>query len=309
MKPKARWSRLILLVLGALSIVVALYARHLATPQIDYLRERHGKLTDRSVESAATGAAINEYVSLQSSSGLAVDLRVLRPDETGPLPVLILLGGHRTGRDAVDLVGEPDGTAFVALDYPYTGNNDPDGFWESLAIVNDVKRGLMDATPALSLTLDWLLEQPWIDSERVILVGVSLGVPFAAAAAALDDRFSQVFLLHGGGDNVSWVSHAGRKAIENETLRRFAAGSLLFFMHGNTFDTPQWIRKTAPRPVVLVMAENDDYVPKEAQLPLIDVARLDHVELVWTEGVHIRPSREFELRQLLDTVLSRVATD
>ena len=38
-------------------------------------------------------------------------------------------------------------------------------------------------------------------------------------AGALDQRFSRVWLMHGGGDNVSWVSHAGRKHIENETLR------------------------------------------------------------------------------------------
>ena len=33
----------------------------------------------------------------------------------------------------------------------------------------------------------------------------------------------------------------------------------------------------------------------------------EYVELVWTEGQHIRPSRQAELQQLLDLVLSRVA--
>ena len=33
----------------------------------------------------------------------------------------------------------------------------------------------------------------------------------------------------------------------------------------------------------------------------------EHVELIWTEGQHIRGDRDDELRQLLDIVLSRVA--
>jgi len=305
---RRRWrpGRILLFLFVAGALFVVLYAWHLATPQVDYMLERRGTLMGQDVVTSETDAIVSEQVGLWSSTGLSVELRVLRPASSEPLPVLIMLGGHDTGRDAVDLVGEPDGVAFVALDYPYTANQHPDGFWESIGIVDDIQRAFLDSPPALSLTLDWLLEQPWVDPAKVNLIGLSLGVPFTAAAGALDERFSRVWLLHGGGDNVSWVSHVGRKRIKSETLRRIAARGALLLVYGNTFDTPRWILDTAPRPVVLVMARDDDYVPKEAQQPLIDVAGNDHVELIWTEGMHIGPKRTFELQQLLGIVLSKV---
>ena len=230
-------------------LFLGLYAVHLATPQYDYLVERHGELVLADVSSSADGGVVDEVLHLESSSGLKVDVRVKRPDAEDRLPVLLMLGGHDTGKDAVDLVGLPDGVAFVAPDYPYDADHHPDGFWASMAIVDDVQRAFLDAPPALSLILDWLLQQSWVDPDGVELIGVSLGVPFAAPAGALDERFSRVWLMHGGGDNLSWVSHAGRKNIENETLRRIVARLALLLVYGNTFDTLHWIEQTAPRPV------------------------------------------------------------
>ncbi len=301
-----RWLRISAFLLVGIALFLLLYGWHLATPQVDYLLERRGTLDGAEVSNEATDAGVSQYASLTSSSGLAVDLRVLRPAGEEPLPVLILLGGHDTGRDAVDLVGEPDGVAFVALDYPYTADHHPDGFLASLAIVDDVQRAFLDSPPALSLTLDWLLEQAWVDPDRVNLIGLSLGVPFTAPAGALDERFSRVFLLHGGGDNLEWVMHVGRKSVKNEALRRIVARGALLLVYGNTFDTVRWIAETAPRPVVLVMARDDDYVPEAAQRPLEEAAKGDHVELVWTEGLHIGPERTFELQQLLRIVLNRI---
>ena len=297
------------IVIWSLLLVVfatGLYAVHLALPQHDYLVERKGEIVLEDVSVSAHEGIVDQRLRLESSSGLKVDARVKRPDVAGRLPVLLMLGGHDTGKDAVDLVGLPEGVVFVAPDYPYHADHHPDGFWESMAIVDDVQRAFLDAPPALSLILDWLLEQPWVDPERVELIGVSLGVPFAAPAGALDERFSRVWLMHGGGDNVSWVSHAGRKNIPNETLRRIVARIALLLVYGNTFDTLHWIEQTAPRPVVLVMARDDDYVPREAQQPLIEIAEREHVELIWTEGLHIGPERTFELQQLLQTVLDKV---
>jgi fermentation-respiration switch protein FrsA (DUF1100 family) len=60
--------------------------------------------------------------------------------------------------------------------------------------------------------------------------------------------------------------------------------------------------------VVIVAARNDDFVPPEAQEPFLEAAESEHVDLVWTDGRHIRPTRKEELQQLLDVVLSRIET-
>jgi len=284
------------------------YGLWLGIPRHDYFIERTGRVVNVERGTARDALGVHERVRLTSTTGLTVNLRVLRPAgaEARKLPVLLLAGGHRTGKDAVDRVGKPDGVAFAAIDYPYAGNSSPEGLWQSLGTVPHIQRTFLDTPPALSLAASWLATQPWVDANRVELVGASLGVPFAAAAGAVDERFSRVWLLHGGADNVSWVSYAGRRHIGNEFLRRLVARGALLLVHGPSFDTPKWIRETAPRPVILVAARDDDYVPPEAQVPLAELAKLDHVELLWTEGRHIGPRRDDELRQLLDIVLSRV---
>jgi fermentation-respiration switch protein FrsA (DUF1100 family) len=300
--------RVILLVGGLLLTAIAAYSIFLAVPRYDYFLERTGTLIDAQVTEEERAVDRSYTVHLRSSTGLEVDMRVLRPevDVTESLPLVLILGGQETGKDAIDLVGPADGIAFAAIDYPYDGSQDLDGFWKSVAAIPDVQRAFLDSPPAVSLALTWLLEQDWVDPDRAELAGVSLGVPFATAAGALDERFERVWMLHGGGDNVSWVSHNARRHIDNEVLRHLTARTVLFIVHGRSFKTQRWIAKIAPRPLIIVAARNDDYVPPEAQEPLISAARSDHVELIWTEGRHIGPNRGDELQQLLIIVRDRI---
>ena len=305
-------TRRILLVVGlALVAIIAIYSVELASPKRDYFVERAGRIDDARVVATRVDRGYSETLHLVSTSGLEVDLRVSRPagEITGRLPVLILVGGHQTGKDAVDLVGTPEGMVFAAIDYPYAGSQSIDGLWQSVRAVPQIQRAFIDTPPALSLALSWLLEQPWVDPGRIELVGVSLGVPFAAAAGGVDERFSRVWLIHGGADNVSWVRHAGRKAIPNDTLRGIVARAALFLVYGRSLEASDWIPEIAPRPLIVIAAQNDDYVPPESQAPFIAAAEGDHVELIWTEGLHIQPKRTDELNQLLEIVLARVRAE
>ena len=236
-------------------------------------------------------------------------MRVFRPDydDQRKLPVLLLLGGYRTGKDAVDLVGEPQGIAYAAIDYPYRGTQPLSSFAGSVAAIPSVQRAFLDSPPAVLMALNWLLEQPWVDEQRIELAGVSLGVPFAAPAGALDERFSRVWLMHGGGNNVDWVAGNLYGQIESDLLRRLVARVALFAVYGNSFDTRRWIPEIAPRPLIIVMARDDDFVPRKAQQPMLEAARQPNVELLWTQGRHIGPRREDELRQLLAIVHGRMA--
>lgn len=300
--------RVATLTIGLLLVVIATYSIFLAIPRYGYLLERTGTLVDAEVTEEQRATDRSYTVHLRSSTGLEVDMRVLRPevDVTQKLPLVLILGGQETGKDAIDLLGNADGIAFAAIDYPYDGSQDLDGFWRSIYAIPAVQRAFLDSPPALSLALSWLLQQEWVDPNRAELAGVSLGVPFATVAGALDERFSRVWMLHGGGDNLSWVSHNARRHIDNDVLRRLTARTALFIVHGSTFDTRRWIPEIAPRPVVIVAARNDDYVPAEAQEPLIEAARRDNVELIWTEGRHIGPSRVDELQQLLIILRDRI---
>lgn len=307
MRGKSR--RILLLSGAAVLIAAAAYCIELAIPKRAFFIERAGTLIESQHEETRRAGTTSEYVHLVSSSGLEVDMRVYRPDYDGlrKMPVLLVLGGYGTGKDAVDLVGEPQGIAYAAIDYPYNGDQPLSSFTGSIAGIPAVQRAFLDSPAAVMIALSWLLEQPWADEERVELAGVSLGVPFAAPAGALDTRFSRVWLMHGGGDNVQWVAGNLYEQIESDLLRQLVARIALFAVYGNSFDTRRWIPEIAPRPLIIVMARDDDFVPREAQQPMLEAARQPNVELLWTQGRHIGPRREDELRQLLAIVRDRMA--
>ena len=301
--------RVLLRSLLVLLVAVIGYGIYLYVPRDDYFVERIGVVERVERSRAASDSPIDETVSLTSTSGLVVHMRIVRPATDRLLPVVVVAGGHETGMDAVELAGHPDNIAFVAISYPYRGSHDPQGLWESLQTVPHIQDAFLDTAPALALAARWLATPVWVDTQRIELVGASLGVPFAAVAGAIDDSFSRVWLLHGGGDNVSWVSHLGRRHIPNESLRRGVARFALLVTHGFSFDTPKWLARIAPRPVVVVMACEDDYTPPDAQAPLIDAAlAAEHATLLWTKGRHIKSGRDDELRQLLDIVLGGIAS-
>ena len=303
--------RFVLIALAAIVAVIGVYVIELAVPKRDYFVERRGTLETVDLVESQAGGVVQQTVRLESSTGLAVDMRLVRP-AAGPgetLPVIVVMGGEGTGKNAVDLVGAPQGIAYLALDYPYEGDQELDAFWESLTAIPGIQQAFLDSPPAMSLALDWAERQDWFDADNVELVGASLGVPFTAVAGALDTRFTRVWLLHGGAKNVPWVMHVGRRYVENELLRGLLARAALLLVYGNSFETLDWIPEIAPRPLVIVAARDDDFVPPEAQQPFVEAAEAsEHIEIVWTDGRHIRPTRREELQQLLDIVLSRIQT-
>ena len=307
--PRMPIRRILLIALALIFTIIGLYVLELAIPKRDYFIERRGVLAHQEVIQSSQDGVVSKRVRLESSTGLTVHMRVVRP-KTAPgetLPVIVVMGGEGTGKDAVDLVGAPQGVAYVALDYPYEGDQELDAFWESMTAIPGIQQAFLDSPPAMSLAVDWAEQQSWFDANNVELVGASLGVPFTAVAGAVDDRFTRVWLLHGGAENVPWVMHVGQRYVENEFLRGLLARLALLLVYGNSFETLDWIPEIAPRPLVIVAARDDDFVPPEAQQPFVEAAATsEHIEIVWTEGRHIRPTRRDELQQLLDIVLSRI---
>ena len=300
----------ILFLLVTAFVVVLTYVIHLSTVQRDHFTKRGGKLVEieqSPVELRDDGSVLADTL-LLSSGGLRIRLRTLLPPEVanGRIPVVLLIGGHRTGRYAVDLVDDPRGIAYVAIDYPYEGEHSLSGALQILGAVPDIQEAFLDTPPALMLAMDWLSGQPWFDANRAEIAGVSLGVPFAAVAGGLDTRFSRVWLIHGAVENHEWVMHASRDRIRNRVLRSLAVRGTLLLAYGNSFQTADWLREIAPRPVILIAARNDDRVPASSIDAIVEVSKSDHIRLVWTEGLHIDPDRDFELQQLIRIVADEI---
>lgn len=271
-----------------------------AQPRDDWFDERQGRIDEVETETSPVDYdQLSESVRLVSNTGLRVSFRVVRrANRDAPLPVLLILGGHRTGGDAVDLIGDAGGRAIVAVDYPYDGPDKVRGMIATTKAVPLARQAILDTVPAVSLVIDWLLGQSWVDSERVVIVGASLGVPFAAAAAAREPRISGAILVHGAADNRLWLEAQVARRIETDALHFPLSNILSWLAYGPVFDTPKFVTRISPRPVVIVGATEDERTPAGQAELLFDSAG-EPKRLRYTEGLHIQPNRADIVAELL----------
>ena len=270
-------------------------------PREQWFAERHGQLQSTSVEHLETGQSqAAASVRLTSDSGLEVFLRVIRDAAADdPLPVLVVLGGHRTGSAAVELFGEVGERAVVALDYPYNGPQSVGGLVDTTQAIPLIRKAFLDTPPAVSLAVDWLEDQPWVDTTRIVMVGASLGVPFAATAAARDDRLSGLLLVHGAADNRLWLQKNIR--VGSDFLQPAMATLLHWLAYGPVFRTKEHVAAVSPRPVLIVGAREDERTPSGQTEVLFDAAREPKM-LRWTDGPHLDPGRSDIIHDLLEIV-------
>ena len=269
-------------------------------PRDEWFGERQGQIESVATEQSITVyGQLSESVQLISDSGLQVSFRVIRNEEVdAPLPVLLVLGGHRTGSAAVDLFGDVGERAVVGVDYPYDGPEKAKGVITIAKTIPLGRQAFLDTTPAVSLILDWLLEQAWADDQRVIVVGASLGVPFAAAAAARDERITGLILVHGAADNRLWFQVQVARRIDAEYLHYPLATVLNWLAYGPIYDTNKHIAAVSPRPVLVIGARDDERTPPGQTESMFDAAH-DPKRMRWTEGLHIGPNRNEVIKELL----------
>jgi len=252
-------------------------------------------------------------VELTSSSGLSLKLAIKRPKgldglvSQGRRPLLVLLGGHRTGRDAVELIPETRGTIVAALSYPFKGNHRAKGF-ELLRSIPAGRRAVADTVPAIQLALDHLLADPEVDPARVELVGVSFGSIFVCIAGALDDRARRVWSVHGGGNNRLLLEHNLARKFESTVTRRTVTSLAHHLGYVDALSAEHWVARIAPRPFIMVNARNDSFIPP-ASVELLHAAAAAPTELIWVAGGHVTKFDVAAIESLVDLVLDRVWSD
>jgi hypothetical protein len=252
-----------------------------------------------------------QTVRLTAASGLEVELLVKRPAEHGATgdvtarPLVLLLGGHRTGRDAVHLIPTTHGAVVAALNYPYRGEHRLKGL-EVVEEVPAIRTAVFDTPPAVMLALDYLLALPDVDARRVEGVGISLGAPFMVIAGALDDRLTRVWAIHGSGGSYGALETNLRRNIPSRPARVAVAGIATLLISGPRLAPERWAGQISPRSFVMLNAEDDERMPR----PLVDrlyASAQEPKAMIWMPGGHVRPSAE-RVQPLVDTVLARVLT-
>ncbi len=244
-----------------------------------------------------------EYIDLTSTSGLEVSFAVKRPTgRVRRLPVFVLIGGHRTGRKAVHLIRDAGATVIVALDYPFEENPRMKGF-EAFKSLPQIRMALYDVPPAAMLVMDYLSTQPYVDPDRIELVGISLGAPLACIAGALDDRFSRVWAIEGGGDLYRLFQHNLSSKLPSKLTRTPAACIATLLVH--SLAPEKWVHRIAPRPFIMVNAEMDERIPAPCSELLFSQAK-EPKEMILISDTHVHPKRQEAVQNLVRLVLKRM---
>ena len=298
----------------ALLAAGVLYLMRDPTPRFLERRSRLVAVRERPAE--LIDGHLVQTVHLTAASGLEVDLTVKRPPPEGASdggasvesprrPLVILLGGHRTGKDAVRLIPDTRGTVVAALAYPFRGDPRLKGLGVVLK-VPAIRAALLDTPPALMLALDYLLRQPDVDSTRVESIGVSLGAPFVVVAGALDPRVSRVWSIHGSGGSYTPLEYNMRRNIPFPASI-LVAGLSNVIIGGPRLAPEEWVARIAPREFVMINAEDDERLPRPSVERLYQSAR-EPKSITWVPGRHVRASPEV-VRGLVEMVLARVLGD
>lgn len=244
-----------------------------------------------------------QAVTVHSTSGVSVPLLIKRPVDSTPSPLVLILGGHATGRDAARLIPDTRGRVVVALSYPYAGPHRMKGL-EVLKWAPDIRQALHDTPPAIQLALDWLLQQPWVNAREVHGVGASLGTPFMTVAAALDTRITHVWSVHGAGQSRALLAHNAKESMP--AVFAPLAGAMADVIVGGPYLTPErWVSRIAPRPFTMINATEDERLPR-ASIEALYAAANEPRTIVWMPGKHVQRGRPDIVRALVTTVLERM---
>ena len=84
-----------------LLVAIVAYGIYLYVPRDDYFVRRIGTIEDVEHSGTRSDNVVDETIRIRSTTGLIVDMRVVRPDTDRPLPVVVVAGGVRIAREGV----------------------------------------------------------------------------------------------------------------------------------------------------------------------------------------------------------------
>jgi pimeloyl-ACP methyl ester carboxylesterase len=274
------------------------------TDYTDRFIELHGTLTrgEDTCVGEADGHLLYE-IFLENSSGIQTNGFMKVPaDAQDKCPVLLILGGLRTGRKNIEYIHGTRGIILLALDYPYGGKITQMSAWEFIRWIPEIRRAVINTIPATMSAIDYLLSRGDVDPERIIVIGGSLGAFFVPAHAAADDRTAAAVMIFGAADIQGVLSSM------TEIPRPLAkpAGWL-----GGVLVSPveplKYMESIPPRPLLIISGTEDSEIPVECSLLLHEAAR-EPKTIKWMETGHvtIRDTEFHEMikRELVDWLVS-----
>ena len=251
-------------------------------------------------------AAGEERLALRLASGTEVQVRVQRAsDSTARLPAIVVLGGLERGAGVVDLIPRTSDAVLVGFDYPFALPEHV-RWTELLPLSRRIEKGIRETIETLGRLHALFARRADIDPDRLTIVGVSLGAPFAVIGAARQD-YRGVVIIDGFGDLPRTVRY--------QFARRWQP------RYGFVGEALAWLAQTAamqlidvPEPeaaarslradqhVYMIDARDDEFVPERSRESLRQALRRSEAQLTFETmpGRHIRAHEGQVIAQLYE---------
>ena len=267
--------------LGLILLSLAFASAYLRLDKEHVFRDVRGTYQDFvTLDSWESAHARVRLLQLRNHRGDAVtNVNFRRPLELDPhYRIFLVYAGAKTRDKILTLIPERSDLVLVSVQYPY---DSPDGPLEYLRWPHHIRQAAFRTVAGGMLALSFLQMEEHLDIDRLTIIGVSVGVPFATMHGALDERVPTVVLIHGGGD----LPAQARAVAKPRWLATPASVMAAILFH--TFEPLRYVVRIAPRKLVMIAARDDKIFPIETVKILYARAR-EPKEMIWTESGHVR---------------------
>ncbi|HEY0867438.1 MAG TPA: prolyl oligopeptidase family serine peptidase [Fimbriimonas sp.] len=243
--------------------------------------------------------AVEYAVDLQSpypsrfESNNVLPLRVLLPEpRTAPVPVVLIL--HYWGASdlraersfAVELNRRGIGAAIMTL--PYHLSRTPAGRRSGeLAVEPDpdrLRRVMLQATWDARRCVDFLAGRPEIRTDRIGLMGTSLGGVVAALVYAVEPRISDVAFVVGGIDLAGILWNSSRVVPQRDELRRKGYTEPRLREELEAVEPGNYLPRQAPGRSFVIAGRHDTVIPRASTEALL--SKLQEPQVLWLDTGH-----------------------
>ena len=296
-----RWLRRILiaflLAIAALAAALVLFALLLPADGTSHILELRGRFGGaEEIVARRDGRSSIRCIALRNDRGdILTTAWIRRPLALRPdYRVVITYAGATTGDAILRLIPPKDDLVVVAVQYPWSP---PHTLLGRVRAVYDIRQAAYRTVAGGILAVDYLARDERLDTNRIFLLGASLGSIFATIHGAIDHRVPQVVLIHGGADFSATLDAEIPRvpAWLRPPLVRIGRIPI------DTFDPAHYVARIAPRRLLVIAARDDRRFPAQAVLAFFHRARQPK-ELLWTKSGHVGARN----RQVVDAVMAEL---
>jgi len=218
-----------------------------------------------------------------------------RPAPTGASEpwTVVLLGGFHTGDRAALVLPEDEPANVLAVDWPWSEERSLSS-WEIMAHLRKIQAAALRSPAALALGVEAARSQPDVDSTRLAVFGVSLGVPPALAALRLTRAPRALALIDGAAGLQDLFDAELRTAVRPRALA--APIAALAYRLVRPLEPALNADAAAGLPVLMINAADDELMPHAGVQRLR--AGIPQATYETRPGKHIRPSARAEIAAL-----------